>query len=108
MIITVHRNVYIEFAEPCKGKLYLTIADAYGSKSFPREEHQIGVTISKTTATGSNAPPCRTIEVGTRVQARHYREKPNKWSFGQVRNEEGNLHCRVFIDDGQIWQCHID
>lgn len=50
---------------------------------------------------------CRDFAVGERVQCRNYSDK-TKWKFGKVIQRIGKLHYRVMLDDGRIWERHVD
>lgn len=56
------------------------------------------------------APPTTTVrelENGVRVRVRDFLTN-NKWQFGKVVSKLGSLRYAVKLDDGRIWERHID
>lgn len=47
------------------------------------------------------------FEVGKRVSCRTYIGH-DKWLFGKVKDRIGKLHYQIQLDDGRIWNRHIN
>ena len=44
---------------------------------------------------------------GDRVRVRDFLT-PNKWQFGRIVAKEGKLRYQVRLDDGRLWERHVD
>nr|XP_029714366.1 uncharacterized protein K02A2.6-like [Aedes albopictus] len=49
----------------------------------------------------------RIFNDGDRVRVRDFLT-PNKWQFGRIVSKEGKLRYQVQLDDGRLWERHVD
>lgn len=51
--------------------------------------------------------PVRSFQIGARVRVRDFLSH-DKWKFGKISARVGKLRYEVKLDDGRVWERHID